>query len=93
MIRAILLPSVLLLSACGTKSTPPVVFPDIPPLPPSIASPCPPAALLSGSSLGTLVLADIDLAVAYAECSARHAATVAAYDKVRAEIAAKATAP
>ena len=83
MIRVMLPLSALLLTACGAKSTPPVIFPTLPPLPPSVAEACPPAALLSASSLGTLVLADIELAVAYAECQAKHGSAVKAYNEAR----------
>lgn len=83
MIRAIATLLALSLTACATKSTPPVAFPALAPLPASVMEVCPPAERLSGSNLGDLVIADIDLAVAYAECQARHAAAVAAYNKAR----------
>ncbi len=89
MTRATALLSALLLAACKTASTPPVDFPPIAPLPQSVAEPCPPAELLSASNLGSLVSADIALAVAYAQCKARHASAVAAYNTVRAEMAAR----
>ncbi len=87
MTRVIPLLIALSLTACASKSTPPVDFPDLPPLPASVTAACPPAGLLSGSSLANLVHGDIDLAVDYAECVNKHAAAVAAYETARAKIA------
>ena len=87
MTRAIATLAALSLAACSPKSTPLVDFPDLPALPPSVTEACPPLALLSDSTLGGLVLADVVAAKDYAACQARQAAAVRAYDEARAKIA------
>lgn len=81
--RAILLLSALSLTACSAASTKPVAFPTLPPLPAALEQECGPAKLLSDPSLSALVKADVDLAVAYAQCAARHGAVVKAYNDAR----------
>lgn len=56
---------------------------SLPPLPASIADPCPPAPPLAGASLADLVAGDAALARLYALCRARHAAAVRAYESAR----------
>lgn len=82
--RAILLLTALSLAGCVTKSTPPVTFPDLPPLSQSIAAPCPPAQRLPEyTDLQTLSTADANLAVLYAACQQRQSAAVEAYERAR----------
>jgi hypothetical protein len=73
------------LPACSTRSTAPArLAPVPPPLPAALRAPCPPLAPIADSSIAALALGDIDAALAHADCAARHAGAVAAYEAARA---------
>jgi len=79
----------------GGDDRPAVGFPTLDDLPANVAAPCPEVDGVTGS-YADLVTKDTALALAYASCSARHAAAVAAYRIARqklAEAKAKADAP
>lgn len=52
----------------------------------ALSAPCPPLALISDNTIAALAQADVDAAVSYAECQARHSAVVKAYASARAAI-------
>lgn len=48
--------------------------------------PCPPLAPLSDNTIAALVSADVETAVLYAQCQAKHKAAIEAYDQTRQSI-------
>lgn len=70
----------LSLPACSARS---IRLAPLPPLPAQIADPCPALRPLTDMTLGALVQADSDAAVAYAECQAKQAGAVSAYNAAR----------
>lgn len=80
--RAIAILSAASLQACTAPSTIPVGYLVVPKLTAQASSPCPPAPLLTDSTLGALAAADAALAALYATCQARHESVVASYQAV-----------
>ena len=72
------------LPACSMQSTAPVrLAPVPPPLPAALSAPCPPLPPIRGTAIADLAEADVDAALAYADCAARHAGAVNAYRGAR----------
>ncbi len=84
MIRACPILLLALLPACSTRSTAPAgLAPVPPPLPAALTAPCPPLPPLQGPTIAELARADTLAAIAYADCAARHAGAVNAYQATR----------
>ena len=84
MIRACPILLLASLPACSTPSTAPArLAPVPPPLPAALTAPCPPLPPLQGPAIAELALADAQAALAYADCAARHAGAVNAYQAAR----------
>ena len=76
-----------LLPACSTPSTAPARLAPVPPqLPATLSAPCPPLPQVPGRSIAELALADFNAALGYADCAARHAGAVNAYEAARKEL-------
>lgn len=87
MIRAYPILLLASLSACSMRSTEPVRLAPVPPqLPAALSAPCPPLPLLQRTAIADLALADVNAALAYADCAARHAGAVNAYQAARDEV-------
>jgi hypothetical protein len=82
--RAMPILTLAFLTACARPSTAPArLSPVPPPLTAALSAPCPPLSPLKGNSIADLVQADVDAALAYADCAARHAGAVNAYRTAR----------
>lgn len=72
---------------CGSgDDRPSIGFPDLPNLPANVVAPCPGLPDVTGS-LGDLATKDAAAAIAYANCSARGDAAVAAYEIAQVKLA------
>lgn len=84
MIRACPILLLAFLPACSTPSTAPVrLAPVPPPLAAALTAPCPPLGQLRSPTIAELALADAQTALTYADCAARHAGAVNAYQAAR----------
>lgn len=84
MIRACPILLLASLPACSMPSTAPArLAPVPPPLPAALTAPCPSLPPLRSPTIAELALADAQGAVAYADCAARHAGAVNAYQAAR----------
>lgn len=57
-----------------------------PPLPAGLSAPCPALPPVADTSIGALAQADTESAKRYADCAARHAGAVNAYQAARDEV-------
>jgi hypothetical protein len=74
------------LQGCSLRSTRPVrSAPVPPPLPAALSAPCPPLRPVTDASIAALAQADMDAALAYADCAAKHAGAANAYEAAREE--------